>query len=653
MSRQEAVAEYGRAQKLAQREYRERIAAGKNPYPDVLDEILPDGISSDTVQDIGVVEIPTNRIVGVKSAGRIAAFTATFLPLLDENTEFGAKWAALCEAHLGDTGIQEPIVCFEYLGNFYVQEGNKRVSVLRYFGAPRIPGQVHRIIPALTSEPRIKAYYEFMEFYRNTRIYDVQYTTPGNYAKLLAALDKDPGYVWTEQERRTFSSYLSYFRDAYYAVMGEQAALKPEEALLIWLKLYPYADLGQRSGAELKKTMTELKDDFTVLSQSDPVAVKTAPAPAAKANILERIISPNPDHLTVAFVHQRDNASSLWTRAHDEGRQYLENALGSQVTTLSYFHADSQAEAELLLEQAVTDGADVIFTTTPQLSRLSLKIAVKYPRVRVLNCSVNVPYPSIRTYYSRIYEGKFITGAIAGAMAVNNRIGYVGSSPIYGVPASINAFALGAQLTNPRAKIELRWSCQAGDPVSAFIGEGLSVISNRDIPTQDGSYMLQGDYGTYLVEDSGTLVPLGSPCWLWGKFYENVVQSILSGAWNNDKTQRAVNYWWGMDSGVIDVKLSDRLPEGLRSMAEILKEGLRSGKINPFFRRIVAQDGTVKNDGSRAFTPDELLHMDWLCDNVEGVIPSFDEIEPYARPMVRELGIYRDQLPAQKEVQTL
>ena len=650
MSRQEAVAEYGRAQKQAQREYRERVAAGKNPYPEVLDEILPNGISSDTVQDIGVVEIPTSRIVGVKSSGRIAAFTSSFLPLLDESTEFGMKWAALCEAHLGDTGIQEPIVCFEYLGNFYVQEGNKRVSVLRYFGSPRIPGQVHRIIPALSDDPRIKAYHEFLEFYRNTRIYDVQYTRPGDYARLLVALDRQPGEVWTEQERRTFSSYFSYFQDAYAAIMGGAPALKPEEALLIWLKLYPYSELGSRSTSELKKSMVELKDDFTVLSQADPVAVKTAPVSTAKANILERLITPIPGHLTVAFIYQRDIQSSLWTRAHDEGRQYLEAALGSQVTTLSYFHADSPAESEALLEKAVAEGADVIFTTTPQLNRLSLKIAVKYPRVRVLNCSVNVPYPSIRTYYSRIYEGKFITGAIAGAMAVNNRIGYVGSSPIYGVPASINAFALGAQLTNPRAKIELRWSCLPGDPVATFIGEGLSVISNRDIPTQDGNHMLQGDYGTYLVEADGTLVPLGSPCWLWGKFYENVIRSILSGSWNKETTERAVNYWWGMDSGVIDVTLSDRLPDGLRSMAEILKQGLRSGTIDPFFRRIVAQDGTVKNDGSRALTPDELLHMDWLCDNVEGIIPAFDEIEPFAQPMVRELGLYRDQLPAQKEV---
>ena len=650
MSRQEAVAEYIRAQKMAQKEYRERIAAGKNPYPAVLDEILPDGVTPDTVKDIGVVEIPAERIVGVKSAGRIAAFTASFLPLLDENTEFGMKWAALCEAHLGDAGIQEPIVCFEYLGNFYVQEGNKRTSVLRYFGSPRIPGYVQRIVPPLSDDPRIKAYHEFIDFHRNTKIYNVQFTQPGNYAKLLAALGKEPGEQWSERERLTFSSYFTYFRDAYSSVVGDQPAMKPEDALLIWLNLYPYTDLGKLSTADLKKTVQGLKDDFAVLAQADPVAVKTAPAAAAKGNIIERIISPNPDHVTVAFVHQRDINSSMWTRAHDEGRQYLEQVLGSQVTTLSYFNADSPAESEAILERAVAAGADVIFTTTPQLCRLSLKIAVKYPRVRVLNCSVNVPYPSIRTYYNRIYEGKFITGAIAGAMATNNRIGYVGSSPIFGVPASINAFALGAQLTNPRAKIELRWSCQAGDSVAAFIGEGLSVISNRDIPTQDGRHMLQGDYGTYLVEDSGSLVPLGSPIWVWGRFYENVIRSILSGAWNNEKTERAVNYWWGMDSGVIDVKLSDRLPDGVRCMADILRDGLRRGIIDPFARPITAQDGTVKNDGSRTFTPDELLHMDWLCSNVEGVIPSFDEIEPFAQPIVRELGIYRDKLPAQKEV---
>ena len=135
---QVAIEEYDLALKAGQREARELTAAGKNPNPAVLDEILPEG-TLDTAQDVGLLEIPAHRIVGVKSAGRITAFTASFKPLLDRNSEFAFKWITLCEAHLGDTGIRDPIECFEYLGDFYVQEGNKRVSELRHFGAPRIP----------------------------------------------------------------------------------------------------------------------------------------------------------------------------------------------------------------------------------------------------------------------------------------------------------------------------------------------------------------------------------------------------------------------------------------------------------------------------------------------------------------------------------
>jgi len=41
--------------------------------------------------------------------------------------------------------------------------------------------------------------------------------------------------------------------------------------------------------------------------------------------------------------------------------------------------------------------------------------------------------------------------------------------------------------------------------------------------------------------------------------------------------------------------------------------------------------------------------MDWLCENVVGEIPSFDQILPYSQSMVRELGIYRDTIAPEKE----
>lgn len=644
--------EYAAALNRGRKEYKERFAAGLNPYPAVLDDILA-GRNGLSVQELGIVDVPANRIIGTKSAGRITAFTASFRPLLALDTEFAQKWCMLCRDHLGDTGIREPILCYEYLGDFYVQEGNKRVSVLRHFDAARIPGTVIRVLPEVSDDPRVRAYYEFLDFYKASRLYTLQFRRPGDYARLLAFLGREPGEVWSDQERRTFNSYFQYFLDAFDKVSDELEDVLPEEALLLWLKVHPFRDLGKLSSAQLVESLKALWPDVVTSTQKSEVKTDAEPAPESRPNLISRIISSVPDHVNVAFVHQLDPKTSAWVLGHEEGRRHLEAVFGSDVTTRSYFNANTPEETEKLLEQAVRDGAQVVFTTAPKLSRSTLKIAVKYPKVHFYNCSVDQPYSSIRTYYGRIYEAKFITGAIAGAMAQNDRIGYVASNPIFGVPASINAFALGARMTNPRAQIELRWSCCEGTPQADFFRDGIRVISNRDVPTQNKVYLEFCNYGTYLMDNRGGLIALASPVWVWGKFYENVIRKLLHGGKTDSKsTPKAVNYWLGMDSGVIGLELAPRLPEGVSALAKHLEKGIATRTLDPFARKIKAQDGTVKNDGTTTFTPDELLHMDWLCDNVLGSIPAFDEILPMSQSLVRELGIYRDSIPAVKEKQT-
>lgn len=648
----DAREEYLKAKRLGQKEIRELRLQGMDSEPAVLDAILGENYIGNT-QEIGLVNIPIERIVGTKSAGRVSAFSPGFMPLLDLETEFAQKWMHLCVAHMSDEGIRSPILCYEYLGNFYVEEGNKRVSVLKHFGAAQIPGTVYRVMPEMSEEPQIKAYFEFLEFYKATGLYDVRFRTPGDYDKLMSYLGKDMSDTWTEREQRTFKAYFRYFKEAFNALRGDKLDLLPEEALLLWLKVYPFRDLGEKTGEEIKQALAALWADVVSISQETPVQVETEADTQGKTGILNMLLPIAPSNLKVGFVYQLNPDISTWAKGHLEGAEYMQRVLSDRVTVSHYFNADTPEEAEALLEQAVADGADVVFATTPKLSRPTLKMSVKYPRVRFLNCSVDAPYSSVRTYYSRIYEAKFITGAIAGAMANNDRIGYIGSYPIFGVPASINAFALGAQLTNPRAKIALRWSCLGGNPVEDFIQSGINVISNRDVPTADKKYLEHGTYGTYMVED-GVLYPLGSPCWLWGHFYENVIRSILNGNWEKNRgNNHAVNYWWGMNSGVIDVKLADSLPDGLLHLSNMLRDGLRNGTLDPFCRRLVAKDGRVMNGGDRTLTPKELLHMDWLCENVEGEIPAFEKIAPFAQAMVRELGVYRDSIPMEKEEESL
>ena len=633
--------EYLRASKLGQKEKKELEALGRPPCPTVLDEQFPQTVHM-TAEELPVQNIPADRIIGVKFAGRISAFSASFLPLPEINSEFAAKWMRLLEAHLSDVGIREPIVCYEYLGNFYVLEGNKRVSVLKYYGAVSIPARVLRIMPTDRSDPRTAAYCEFVEFQKSTGLWDIQFKKPGEYARLYSALGKKPGEEWTAGEKQHFAAVCRMFREAFAALGGVKQELSAEEALLLFLKVYPYEQLSGMTQAELKKTLSTLWGDVKASSEPDAIDVKTAPEDAEKKGVISKLISAAPRHLNAAFIFQRNAETSDWTRGHAEGVTYLSSVLGDAVTVRCYYNADTPQEAERLLDEAALSGADLIFTTTPLLLVSTLKAAVKYPKIRFFSCSACQPLSSVTSYYCRIYEGKFITGLIAGALADNDLVGYVGSYPILGVPASINAFALGVRMTNPRAKILLEWSSVEDDCVEKLRERGVRVISNRDIPLPDASYMKGGAFGTFIT-DGGALRPLASPCWMWGRLYEKIVRSVLSNT--VEKKEQAVNYWWGMDSGVIDVALSELVPEGVKSLAAVFTEKLRNGSYDIFGQKLLAGDGSVISDGKTPLTMMEILKMDRLAETVEGHIPEYEEILPRSRALVREVGVHRETIP--------
>ena len=637
MSRYVATEEFIQALKLGQKEYKEASAAGKQLHPLVLDELLSDDIA-ESVIDVGLVDIPAERIVGVKASGRVTAFSATFRPLLDLKTEFGAKWVSLCEAHLGETGITDPIQCYEYLGNFYVQEGNKRVSVLRHFESPQIPGYVKRILPNKTEEPRIQAYYEFLEFYKDAKLYQPQFRRPGDYGKLLKYLGKAKGEPWTEEERRTFRSYYHYFTEAFAAV-GKDADVIPEEALLLWLEIYPYRNLASFSTRELKNSIATLWEDMVTNTKEESVKFQTIAEENEKNRLISRVIS-SWDQLNIAFVHQQTPDDSAWVLDHEMGKKHIEEVFGEKIKVRSYYGVSTPEQAELIIQQAVEDGAQVVFTTAPTLRKETLKVAVKYSKVRFLNCSVEQPYSSIRSYYGRFYEAQFIAGAIAGAMACNDRIGYIASFPVFGELASINAFALGAQMTNPRAQIELKWACVEGFPQTELLADGIRIVSTQNASSELNACSTNG---TYLINDTGEMIPLGTHIWNWGEFYEYAIKEILSGGMKKEKNSHmALNYWLGLDSGVIGMDISARLPQGVRQMANLLYVAVKRGYIDPFGRKIVAQDGSIKNDGTILFSPEQILRMDWLCENVIGRIPVPGEILPECYKVMQEIGIYRD-----------
>ena len=645
----EANDQYAKALKSGLKYVKTAQAQGSRPYPAVLDEIEANyEIVGRT--ELGLMSIPTELIVGTRSAGRTAALAGNFMPLLEADTEFGVKWIHLCEAHL-EEGIRDPILAYEFLGYFYVQEGNKRVSVLRSFDAPTVAANVIRLLPARSEDPEIKRYYELLHFHELSGLYSLRFEKLGGYAKLQAALGMEEDHVWTEEERRSFRSGFARFKEALGRMKQQPAA--PAEALLVWLQVFPFSDLKELSAAELTDRVAKLWPDMKLQNEKEEPSIAVEPElPGKDKSLVSKLLTAvsQPDRVRVAFIYGFEPKASGWTRAHDLGRQALEAALGDRVEVQTYIARERDYFAAM--SGAVEDGAELIFATTPPMIEACRKLAALNKNVKVFNCSLSQPYTGVTMYHARIYESKFITGAIAGAMAENGRVGYVASYPIFGEPAAINAFALGVRMVNPRARVELLWSCTRKDCAAELRRRGIEVISNRDAAGPDGEHW-SFEWGTFLEGEGESPVPLALPCWNWGVLYEKLVRSALSGTLKTGPVDKAVNLWFGMDSGVIDVKLSDSLPDGVRSLALLLKRGLVEGSLEPFRTRIVDQNGVLRCDGENGLSPEEISRMDWLCENVEGSIPSFDELLPGAREMVRLLGLYRGELTTVKEEKQL
>ena len=444
--------DYKNALKSGQRAYRACVARGQSPYLAVLDDILVN-VNIVSQEPLGLVEIPAESIVGTKTSGRHTAFAPNFMPLLEADTEFAAKWSNLCEAHL-EEGIQNPILAYEFMNRFYVQEGNKRVSVLKYYGAVKIAGTVTRLIPARNDSLENRIYYEFLDFYKLSQINYVHFSRTGGYAKLQTLVCKASGESWTEDDRLNFSAFYTVFRQQFIALGGHDLKLTTGDGLLVYLSVYRYADACEATPAQVKENLEKLWTEVKVLTEPQAVELSLEPAPSAGEPLLSKlnIFSSKPSELKVAFLHENNAENSAWVRNHNKGRDALEQAFPDRLTTTTLENVNPEVDAEQALEELAHDSVDVVFTTSARMHTACLKVAAQHPKIRILNCSLNAPHPLVRTYYPRAYEVTYLLGLLAGALTHTDRVGYVAPHPVYGVPAALNAFAQGLKTVRPQAR---------------------------------------------------------------------------------------------------------------------------------------------------------------------------------------------------------
>lgn len=632
---------YTIAMKAGKKEIQNCLASHRSTELPVLNRILE---NVEVVGEIplGLMDIPLDLVVGTKTSGRSSSFAPNFMPILNEGSEFAIKWSCLCEAHLRE-GIHDPIIAYEYMNNYYVLEGNKRVSVMKYFKADSIAGYVTRIIPARTDTPESRLYYEFLDFYQNTNINYIIFSREGSYIRLNYLLGHWKYERWTPEERFDFRSCYNRFSQAYEELDGKKLSITISDAFLIYIETFGYRDIKNASPEDIRTNIQKIWNDLATRSENIPPAVQYDPSPEQKKHFLSLLLPAKSEQVTkIAFIYGHTAESSDWTYAHELGRLHVAETFRDSIRTSVYDGIQTPDDVEDAIERAIADGNEMIFTTAPDFLPASLKSAANHPGIKILNCSQDASHTSLRTYSGRAFEAKFLVGVLAGIMTDTGKIGYIATHPIHGEIANINAFARGVKMVNSQARVYLEWTTlkdnQNVDLTDRFYSMGATYISHHDMiipqsPTrQIGLFRVNGEIP----------VNLALPVWDWGRYYELIIRSVQNGSWNAEKkndTDSAVSYWWGMSAGVIDVIYSSGVPQETQLLLNSLRRSICNYELTPFDGILTSQNNIVQPEAHYRLTAKEIISINWLADNIVGRIPDISELVPEAKPLVSIEGI--------------
>lgn len=631
---------YEQAQKSAKQSWNTMTSKGEMGYLPSLDGIVqPSEILSEV--SLGLVEIPIQKIIGTYTHSRSISFAHNFMPLMSKDTEFANKWMNLYNAHVQE-GIREPLKVYEYLNRFFVIEGNKRASVLKYVGAISFNAYVIRMVPK--KDPTSKTntiYYEFMDFYKKTQINTIWFSQSGRFKELYEFIEKyefDKPFYNTKEKQFTAEVYRP-FRTLYLKEGGGNLKLTTGDAFLNFLKIYglPQTISPQTHKEYIQKLISELD----VIEQDEVnVETDTIEAPSRR----KRVFSSLADRLSgkrtlkIAFVYAKAPETSGWAYSHELGRLHINNIFKDQIHTEKIVNVPESAEAYNILERLAKEKYDIIFTTSPTFVAPALKAAMQYPDVKFFNCAGTHSYKSLTLYFGRIHEPRYLLGMIAGAMTKTNIIGYVAPYPISEVISSINAFTLGVRAVNPYATVKAMWTYrwdnpeQGKDIAKHLMEAGVDIISNEDLPVPED---MSKEYGIYCVgKDELEKKHYAMAIWNWGVFYEKVIRNILSGTWKtlsdiSSGDQSPLNFWLGMNTGIVDILYSNR---NVNSQMKYLIEGIKSAIIRNefdiFTGPIYDQNKVLRVKTGEKCDYEDIINMDWLVDGVEGELPNNEDLKP-------------------------
>ena len=339
------------------------------------------------------------------------------------------------------------------------------------------------------------------------------------------------------------------------------------------------------------------------------------------ASLLYGTGSLNAKEMNVGFIYVSPVGDAGWSYSHDVGRQALAKMEGVKT---SFVEAVPEGpDAERVIQNMARKNFDIIFATSFGYMDSMLKVSKEFPKTTFMHCSGFKLSDNMGNYFGRMYQARYLSGIVAGAMTKSKTIGYVAAFPIPEVIRGINAFALGVQSVNPEATVRVVWTKTWYNPATekeaakSLLDVGADVIAqHQDSPGPQEAAQEKGVYSIGYNTDMSKFAPkshLTAPVWNWAGLYKQIIENVQKGTWKSEAL------WPGIETGIVDLApFGPMVPKEVQDKVAQAKADIISGKTKVFTGPVKDQKGELKIAAGIVPPDKDLLGMTWFVQGVMG-----------------------------------
>ena len=327
----------------------------------------------------------------------------------------------------------------------------------------------------------------------------------------------------------------------------------------------------------------------------------------------------------VGFIILGDINEAGWNESHYNGIKTACEEFGLQLLIRDNI-PENTGKCPQVVDELVSEGAGIVFLMSFDYVNELPHLIDKYQHVAFVNTSTTKTAKNLTSCFSKMYQGRYMAGALAGMKTKSNVIGYVAAIPNAEVCRGINAFTFGVQRVNPNAKVLVMWTGDwQNETVEAEHARILIEKYGADVLTyhqdEDAAGKVAESHGVDFIAYNALLSGysehyLTSIICRWDLYYKDILQRYLKG-----ELIAIRNNWPGVREGVVSLsKYSSAVTPKMIVRLDSIRNELAMDNNLIFYNEIYDNEGNLRCGKNQVLTEHELLsNINWLVKGAEVV----------------------------------